>query len=107
MKDALGHGSNAGFGRKSVPAFGRRDAANRSGDLSDRGDSAGRTVYRDDTSNAEAAQSLMSALRSTQAPIHPAMQNRSDRAAAGPSPYLNGQGRSVMPRRPFRQSDDQ
>lgn len=104
MKDALGHGSNGRGG--AAARFGKRVAPNRSGDLSGRADDAGRTVYRDDTSNAAAASALMSALRSTQAPVHPSMQFGSDRASAGPSPYVNAEGRGIIPSRPFRQSDE-
>lgn len=46
-----------------------------------------RTV-RDDTSNAQAAQALMSTLRSTQAPVHPAMQYGRDLSA--PTGLTNG-----------------
>jgi len=71
MKDAFGHGSNAKLTQTHGPAspMPRGPTGKGSGEHS----SGGIAV----TSNAQAAQALMSVLKSTQAPIHPAMALRS------------------------------
>ncbi len=78
MKDAKGHGSNTRDGRRSAD-----DAANRlrgqikyppKGGFRYPGDPP-RQMTAPIVSNAEAAQSLMSTLKSTQAPVHDSMVN--------------------------------
>jgi len=76
MKDALGHGSDStgSFLRQRMSEDARMFGGPRP------------TLLRDTTSNAEAAQSLMSTLKSTQAPVHEAMAGRAANPTTGRAP---------------------
>lgn len=76
MKDFLGHGSNgkgsnSALTRKDGPASALPHVTGRPSGGKGFGAPSGGGVPM--SSNAQAAQSLMSTLRATQAPIHPAM----------------------------------
>lgn len=76
MKDALGHGSNS----VGAQLRARIDA--------DRHMFGGPrpTLLRDTTSNAQAAQSLMGALKSTMVPVHDSMAGRASNPTSARSP---------------------
>jgi hypothetical protein len=86
MKDAMGHGSDGRGG--SQPTFGKRTPASGPSNMPARGGSNLRAPIQGNSSNADAARALMGALKSTQAPVHPAMAAGSDRAAPGPRPDI-------------------
>lgn len=70
MKDAFGHGSNSTGGQTMVDVLRSRLPGSR---LLKGNDGGGQPM----SSNAAAADALTSALKSTQAPVHPAMATRS------------------------------
>lgn len=74
MKDARGHGSN-GFGSYTPPNKPGYDP------VAERNLAQYASGGRPMSSNAQAAQSLMSTLRSTQAPVHPSFQTMPDLTA--------------------------
>ncbi len=76
MKDALGHGSG------STGAFLRQ----RMGEDARMFGGPRPTLLRDTTSNAQAAQSLMNTLKSTQTPVHDAMAGRASNPTTGRAP---------------------
>ena len=81
MKDPGGHGSNSkltssGGGASPMPHFTPKSGGNK-------GQIGVKSSKQPVPSNAEAAQALMSTLKSTQAPIHPAMAARQAPADGG------------------------
>ena len=84
MKDALGHGSDSngsiGAGIKDRRAtFGSYTGPNRRG--------AGEYPARGDSSNAAAAEALMSGLKSTMVPIHDSMAGRMSDPTSAPTHF--------------------
>lgn len=73
MKDPGGHGSNSKLTSKQGPASPMPHPKAGKG---------GKGPFQGSVSNAQAAQSLMSALKSTQAPIHPAMVSQQSSGTA-------------------------
>jgi hypothetical protein len=93
MKDALGHGSN---GNGSIGAdikerratFGTYTGPDRRG--------AAEYPARGDSSNAAAAQALMSGLKSTMVPIHDSMAGRMANPTSAPTPFGRRAGDGVF-----------